>query len=92
MEDMLPVARLIEAHHERVDGSGFPAGHAGGEIPLGARILALADAVDDHEHGRCGAARCTGAALLERVAQEAGRRFDPAVVEVFVSLAGSRSH
>jgi putative nucleotidyltransferase with HDIG domain len=86
MEDMLPVARLIEAHHERFDGAGFPAGAAGDAIPLGARILALADAVDDLEHGRSGEPRCAGDALLERLRTDDGGRFDPAVVQACLAL------
>jgi response regulator RpfG family c-di-GMP phosphodiesterase len=86
MEDMLPVAALIEAHHEQFDGSGFPNGTAGAAIPMGARIIALADFVDDLAHGRSGAARCDGAASIERVLAGGGTRFDPAVVEAWARL------
>ncbi len=84
MEDMLPVARLVEAHHERFDGAGFPLATGGEAIPLGARILALADAVDDLRHGRSGLACCDEAALAARVRAESGGRFDPAVVDAWL--------
>ena len=83
MEDMLPVVRLVEAHHERFDGTGFPLGAAGDAIPLGARILAFADVVDDLAQGRTGFAPCDPAALAARVRAESGRRFDPAVVDAW---------
>jgi putative two-component system response regulator len=80
---MLPVVRLVEAHHERFDGTGFPLGAAGDAIPLGARILAFADVVDDLAQGRTGFAPCDQAALAARVRAESGRHFDPAVVEAW---------
>jgi len=83
MEDMLPVVRLVEAHHERFDGTGFPLGTAGDAIPLGARILAFADVLDDLTQGRTGFAPCDQAALAVRVRAESGRSFDPAVVDAW---------
>lgn len=90
MEDMLPITRLIEAHHEHFGGGGFPAGSSGGGIPLGARILAVADAADDLAHGRSGLSRCTGDELAARLASDGGRRFDPAVVDVCLPLIRAR--
>ena len=89
MEDMLPVAALVEAHHERFDGQGFPLGSAGTAIPLGARILALADAADDLAQGRSGLARCDAQAVAARLTAESGTRFDPAVVDAWLRLAQS---
>jgi response regulator RpfG family c-di-GMP phosphodiesterase len=91
MEDMLPVARLVEAHHERFDGAGFPSAIAGGAIPLGARILAVADAVDDHERGRTALACRGGDALVELLRADSGSRFDPAVVEACIPLLRARA-
>ena len=90
MEDMLPVAALVEAHHERFDGTGFPLGNAGAAIPLGARILAFADAADDLAHGRSGLARCDANAVAGRLVAESGTHFDPAVVETWLRLARSK--
>jgi response regulator RpfG family c-di-GMP phosphodiesterase len=90
MEDMLPVACLIEAHHERFDGKGFPLGSAGSAIPLGARILAVADAVDDFGYGRSGFVRCDDKALAERLLAASGTCFDPAVVDTWIRRSRSR--
>ncbi len=90
MEDMLPVAALIEAHHERFDGKGFPLGSAGAAIPLGARILAFADAVDDLGHGRSGIARCDAKVLAGRLIADSGTHFDPAVVDTWIRLSQSK--
>jgi len=77
-----PVAPLVGAHHEKWDGSGYPYGLKGEEIPLGARILSAADCLDaltsDREYRR-------GMSLEEAVSHivsEAGKSFDPKVVEV----------
>ena len=88
-DDMQGVAPLIRAHHERWDGQGFPDGLRGKAIPLGARILAVADAFEDL---RCG--RIDGQALSPLDARRtvlAGRssQFDPTVVDAFASLFSS---
>jgi len=76
------VAEAIRAHHERWDGGGFPDGIAGEEIPLAARIIALADAYD---RLRCSVdangVPLSAAERLERIRGGAGTQFDPAVVE-----------
>ena len=90
MEDMLPVAGLVEAHHERFDGKGFPLGSAGAAIPIGARILAFADALDDLAQGRSGVARCDGGALAERLMAERGTHFDPGVVDAWIRLSQAK--
>jgi len=91
MEDMLPVAALIEAHHEHFDGRGFPCGTTGADTPLGARILALADAVDDLTHGRSGLARLGTEDLAERLAAGRGTHFDPAVLDTWIRLSRSKA-
>jgi len=92
MEDMLPVATLIEAHHERFDGKGFPTGTTGSAIPVGARILALADAVDDLAHGRSGIGRCGADELADELSAASGTRFDPAMVDAWVRLSRPTSN
>jgi len=87
MEDMLPVAALIEAHHERFDGKGFPSGTVGTAIPMGARIVAFADSVDDLLHGRSGLERHEGGSFAERVMSGRGTQFDPAVVDAWTRLS-----
>ncbi len=74
------VARIIRHHHERFDGGGYPDGLAGEEIPLGSRIICLADAADAIIFGRTyGNVRAEDEALAELQAN-AGSQFDPEVV------------
>jgi diguanylate cyclase (GGDEF)-like protein/putative nucleotidyltransferase with HDIG domain len=81
-----PVAPIILGHHERWDGTGYPAGLKGEEIPLGARVLAVADCFDTlmGELPRDPAAHVESAGA--RLRQEAGKHLDPRVVERFVEL------
>ena len=74
-------------HHERYDGSGYPAGLKGENIPLNARILAVADAYDamtSERPYRRGKMTCEQA--LSELTRCAGKQFDPRVVEVLASL------
>ncbi len=76
-----PVARLVRASHERWDGAGYPDGLAGTAIPLGARIIAVCDALDAMTSDRCyQSARSLPEALAE-LHLCAGTQFDPAVVD-----------
>jgi putative nucleotidyltransferase with HDIG domain len=89
---LLRMAALREAipyvlyHHERWDGHGYPSGKAGEEIPLEARVLAVADAFDamtsDRPYRR---ALSRGEALAE-VERCAGTQFDPEIARVFLEL------
>jgi hypothetical protein len=83
------LAPLIRHHHEHFDGTGYPDGLRGEAIPLAARILALADAVDVEIAGDswCKAQdRCAMLALLMR---GRGRQWDPLVVDAFLSSVSS---
>jgi diguanylate cyclase (GGDEF)-like protein len=75
-----PVAPLILSHHERWDGSGYPAGLAGNDIPLGARILSTTD----YFEALTSESSMTAATALERLQQERGKALDPTVVDAFV--------
>jgi two-component system, cell cycle response regulator len=78
----------VRASHERWDGSGYPDGLRGEEIPLGARIIAICDSFDAMTHARpYRPARSVSEALAE-LRHGAGRRFDPALVAVFLSELG----
>jgi HD-GYP domain-containing protein (c-di-GMP phosphodiesterase class II) len=77
----------VLAHHERWDGTGYPRGLRGAEIPLAARIVAVADtfdAITNHRH--YDTARSTPDAV-EVIAAERGRQFDPDLVDTFLSPA-----
>jgi HD-GYP domain-containing protein (c-di-GMP phosphodiesterase class II) len=77
---------LVIAHHERWDGTGYPRGLGGEDIPLGARVLAVVDAWESMVAGRpYRTARSREDALAE-LQGAAGTQFDPAVVEAFAQV------
>lgn len=87
LQSFLPVVRH---HHEHYDGAGYPDGLISDQIPLGARILAVADAfqamISDRPYRRA----LTADEALNEVQMSAGTQFDPAVVDAFISLLEGR--
>jgi len=82
--DLLQVAeRIAGGHHEKWDGTGYPKGLVGEQIPLEARIVALADVFDALCSPRAYKPAWTLAQALEHIRQEKGRHFDPLCVEAF---------
>jgi HD-GYP domain-containing protein (c-di-GMP phosphodiesterase class II) len=79
------ISAWVLAHHERIDGRGYPHGLAGGEIPLEARILAVADAYEAMTADRAYRAALGHEAAQEELRDGAGTQFDPTVVEAFVA-------
>ena len=79
------VAVLVRSSHERWDGAGYPDGLAGEEIPLGARIVAVADAFDAMTSARPYAVARSAEAALQELHRCAGAQFDPAVVDAFAA-------
>jgi response regulator RpfG family c-di-GMP phosphodiesterase len=77
--------RVVRSHHERWDGTGYPDGIAGTEIPLGARIFAVADALDAMTSDRPYRRAMSWAAAGREILAESKRQFDPDVVESFVA-------
>jgi len=82
-------SRVVRAHHEHWDGTGYPDGLAGDEIPLGARILSVADAFVAMTSERPYRAALRPAEALGLLIAERGRAFDPRVVDAFVTVDGS---
>jgi putative nucleotidyltransferase with HDIG domain len=78
-----PVAEIVLHHHERFSGGGYPAGIAGEEIPLGARILSVADTYDVMTSRDSYRRPVSSEAALAELRRVAGTQLDPRVVEVF---------
>jgi HD-GYP domain-containing protein (c-di-GMP phosphodiesterase class II) len=81
-----PALAIVESHHERWDGDGYPRGLRGEQIPLGARIFALVDAFDAMTSDRPYRSALRFEQAVERIAVAAGSQFDPEVVRAFVAL------
>ena len=81
-----PALPVVEAHHERWDGSGYPRGLRHEEIPLGARIFALVDAFDAMTSDRPYRRALSFEQALDQIARSGGTQFDPEVVRAFVEL------
>ena len=77
--------RVVRSHHERWDGTGYPDGLAGDEIPLGARIFAVADALDAMTDRRPYRRPLRWEAALGRIRKGSGTQFDPDVVDGLVA-------
>jgi diguanylate cyclase (GGDEF)-like protein/putative nucleotidyltransferase with HDIG domain len=77
-----PVVPIVRAHHEKWDGSGYPDGLKGEEIPIGARILAAVDCLDALSSDRQYRRAMPLDAAMQQVVSEAGKQFDPRVVEI----------
>ena len=84
VSNLAHVADLVRAHHERYDGSGYPYGLKGQEIPLGARILAVVDAYDAITEGRIYRVARSQADAFAELQRCAGQDFDPMVVDAFL--------
>ncbi len=82
---------MVRHHHERLDGSGYPDRLAGAEIPLGARIIAVADTFDAITSTRPYRPARTHRHALAVLEEEAGVRLDPAGVEAFCAYYAERS-
>jgi diguanylate cyclase (GGDEF)-like protein len=85
------VAGVVRSCHERYDGSGYPDGLAGEEIPLPSRIVFLCDAFDAMTSQRAYAALMSEAEALDELRRESGRQFDPDVVDAFLELLAERA-
>ena len=87
-----PVAALIQSHHERWDGTGYPAGLRGEDIPLGARVLAIVDYHDALTAHRPYHRPMTEDEAIETLRGEAGKALDPRLVDLFLELLPQTEH
>jgi HD-GYP domain-containing protein (c-di-GMP phosphodiesterase class II) len=82
-EDLAEIPLVAAAHHERWDGSGYPDGLKNEEIPIGSRIVAVADAYDALTEDRCYHEGWSPERAMAELVQHAGTYFDPVVIEAF---------
>lgn len=85
------IARMVLHHHERYDGGGYPAGLAGEAIPLGARVIALADSLSAMLQKRPYRPPLTFQQAEREICRNSGCQFDPQVVRAFLARRGEIS-
>ena len=81
-----PVVPIVRAHHENWDGTGYPRGIRGEDIPIGARILSVVDCFDALTSDRPYRRKLTDEAAIEILVERRGRMYDPQVVDVFLRV------
>jgi diguanylate cyclase (GGDEF)-like protein/PAS domain S-box-containing protein/putative nucleotidyltransferase with HDIG domain len=82
----MDLAEAVLAHHERWDGTGYPKGLKGEEIPLVARIIAIAESYDRMIHDTHNRPGMSKEEALRIIKEESGAQFDPALVDLFIQL------
>jgi len=85
--ELKQIAKIVRSHHERYDGKGYPDGLRGQEIPLGARIMAVADAYDAITSERPYRGAESHNYAMKEITKSSGIHFDPEVVQHFIELA-----
>ncbi len=85
-DDMLDLAQIVLAHQERWDGTGYPKGLKGEEIPKASRIIALAESYERRRSGAENRAPAGKEEALEAIRQNRGKHFDPALTDLFVEM------
>jgi putative nucleotidyltransferase with HDIG domain len=84
------VVALVRHHHERFDGTGYPSGLKGEEIPLGARILAVADSYDSIVTDRPYRKRLTVEDAIAELKKYSGLQYDPKAVDAFLKVLADK--
>ena len=87
IEELRPLAELVASHHEHYDGRGYPRGLKGDEIPLGGRILGVADALEAMLSDRPYRSGMSLEQALQEIKAHAGTQFDPQVVDALLRVA-----
>lgn len=90
LPELSGIADLILKHHEHWDGSGYPLGLSGEEIPVECRILAIVDAFDAMTNDRPYAAAKSKQEALDEIARASGSQFDPTLVTIFIKLLNEK--
>ena len=91
MDGYGPVAEIVLAHHERIDGKGYPNGLVGEQIPLAARIIAVADTYDVMTARDSYRRPVSSREAIEELRRVSGRAARRRVVETFIGLLEKRS-
>lgn len=86
IKQLYDITEIIKYHHEYYNGCGYPYGLKGEEIPLGSRIIAIADAFDSMVSNRAYRKSLSPDEALKVIEQSAGKQFDPNLVEIFKSI------
>ena len=86
IKQLYEITEIIKYHHEYYNGCGYPFGLKGEEIPLGSRIIAIADAYDSMVSNRAYRSSLSSQEALEIIQQGAGKQFDPNLVQIFASI------
>jgi response regulator RpfG family c-di-GMP phosphodiesterase len=81
-----PALDIPYCHHERWDGTGYPRGLKGNQIPLAARLFAIVDVWDALRSDRPYRSRWPDEKIIEYIRSQSGKHFDPKVVEMFLVL------
>jgi HD-GYP domain-containing protein (c-di-GMP phosphodiesterase class II) len=87
LQILKPVIPIIMHHHEKYDGTGYPSRLKKGQIPAGARIMAVADAFEAMVYGRPYRERVDINLAIKEIKKKSGTQFDPKVVEAFLKVA-----
>ncbi len=87
--ELKEIARIVRSHHERYDGTGYPDKLKGREIPMGARIMALADTYDSITSERPYRKPASHRFAVKEIISCSGTQFDPEVVEHFLEIANT---
>lgn len=89
LDQLKDAAILIRGHHERFDGQGFPDGLAGFGIPMGARVLAVANDYDALRIGTLVSKPMSSEQAIQFIQESRGHRYDPQVVDAFLAVVGA---
>ena len=88
--ELIEALRGVKSHHEYYDGSGYPVGLIKGDIPLVARIIAVADAFDAMTSERPYRKAITKQAAIEELKRASNSQFDPAIVKIFLKILSQK--
>lgn len=86
IKQLKDVVEIIKYHHERFDGKGYPCGLKGDEIPLNARIIAIADAYDSMVSNRSYRQGLSHEEAMKKIDEQTGTQFDPMIVQAFKAI------